>query len=163
MDLCAVDAEEGVIAGEFGAVGGFEIDGHGFLEGKNFEAQVAGGDLGRVAAEADFEDAAVIEIIIEQAAVEREAGDITFVVDAEDGVRGHVQVGGESGLPDGGGVESVFSGRDGQGEFGIVGFPVAQGFGIFEKFQSDGRGVNDGLGIKDEASMKRISPTHSHI
>lgn len=86
LDFGLVDAKSRAIGIEIGAVHGFEVDGHVFLEGEDFEAEVAGGELGGVAAEADFEGGAVVEIVVEQAAVESKAGDITGVADAEDGV-----------------------------------------------------------------------------
>ena len=86
LDFGVVDAEGGAVGVEFRAVLGLEVDGHVFLEGEDFEAEVAGGEFGGIAAQADFKGGAVVEVVVEQAAVEGEAGDIACVADAEDGV-----------------------------------------------------------------------------
>ena len=86
MDFGVVDAEGGAVGVEFRAVLGLEVDGHVFLEGEDFESEVARGEIGCVAAQADFEGGAIVEVVVEQSAVEREAGDIACVADAEDGV-----------------------------------------------------------------------------
>ena len=86
LDFGVVNAEGGAVGVEFGAVLGLEVDGHVFLEGEDFKEEVTGGELCGVAAEADFKGGAVVEVVIEQAAVEGEAGDIASVTDAEDGV-----------------------------------------------------------------------------
>ena len=86
LDFGVVDAEGDSIGVEFRAVLGLEVDGHVFLEWEDFEAEVTGGEFGGVAAQADFEGGAVVEVVVEQAAVENEAGDIACVADAEDGV-----------------------------------------------------------------------------
>ena len=86
LDFGVVDAEGGAVGVEFWSVLGLEVDGHVLLEGEDFEAEGAGGEFGGVAAEADFEGGAVVEVVVEQAAVEGEAGDIACVADAEDGV-----------------------------------------------------------------------------
>jgi len=61
LDFGVFDAEGGAVGVKFGAVFGFEVDGHVFLEGEDFESEVAGGEFGGVAAEADFEGGAVVE------------------------------------------------------------------------------------------------------
>ena len=86
LDFDVVDAESSAIGIEIGAVLGFEVDGHVFLEGEDFKEEVTGGELCGVAAEADFKGGAVVEVVVEQAAVEGESGDIACVADAEDGV-----------------------------------------------------------------------------
>jgi hypothetical protein len=86
LDFGVIDAEGGAVGVEFRAMLGLKVDGHVFLEGEDFEAEITGGELGGVAAEADFEGGAVVKVVVEQAAVESEAGDIACVADAEDGV-----------------------------------------------------------------------------
>ena len=97
LDFGVVDAEGGAVGVEFWAVFGLEVDGYVFLEREDFESKVAGGEFRGVAAQADFEGGAVLKVVIEQSAVEREPCDIACVVNPENGIRCHIHIGGAAG------------------------------------------------------------------
>ena len=97
-----MEFQSGVIGGKPGSESRLEIDRHVLLKREDFQAEFPGEDFRGVTAKADFKGRPVVEIVIEEPAIEKETGDIAGVADSQDRVGFHIQPSGQADRPRGG-------------------------------------------------------------